>query len=302
MTTAHDPGSRRRARLRRTVLAVSVLDDVDLTPGDDGVVVDGPRPAHLTWDELQDAAGDTSGQAAHRRLSRLLRLHARACAIGDDAAAVLRDQARLLALPPGHAAHPGAGWVLHRPMGGALDCGIGLLGALDDPDEVVPLPPSLVRTAAVPVQVWWPGLVAHASAMGRLAVDRLRRDEQGPRRRTTSAIDHQLVLRPVGGVDVPTLLTTHVVRRYLAASDGSGLRAAAVPMRSRGWYDLARIDPAFVQAAWAATDELERGLPRPVLVTADEVVLAPERIDLRDAPATVDLRDGTARNGRATAG
>ena len=283
MTAAHDPGSRRRARLRRAVLAVSVLDDVDLTPTDDGVVVEGARPAHLTWDDLQLAAGAAPGQSVHQQLSRLLRLHARATALGDDVAEVLREQARLLALPPAHVVHPGPGWVLHRPMGGALDCGIGLLGALDDPDEVVPLPPSLVRAAGVPVQVWWPGLVAHASAMGRLAVDRLRRDELGPRRRGTSAIDHQLVLRPVGGVDVPTLLTTHVVRRYLAGSDGSGMRAAAVPMRSRGWYDLARIDPAFVQAAWAATDELDRGLPRPVLVTADEVVVAPERIDLTDA-------------------
>lgn len=290
MTAAHDAGSRHHARLRRTVLAVSVLDDVDLTPTDDGVLVHGARPAHLTWEELQLAAGETPGQPAHRRLSRLLRLHARACALGDGAPEVLREQARLLALPPGHVAHPGAGWVLHRPMGGALECGLGLLGALDNPDEVVPLPPSLVRAAGVPAQVWWPGLVAHASAMGRLAVDRLRRDAQGPRRRGTSAIDHQLVLRPVGGVDVPTLLTTHVVRRYLADSDGSGMRAAAVPMRNRGWYDLARIDPAFVQAAWAATDELERGLPRPVLVTADEVVVAPERIDLTDAAAAQLLR------------
>jgi hypothetical protein len=167
-------------------------------------------------------------------------------------------------------------------MGGALECGIGLLGVLDDPDEVVPLPPSLVRTADVLVRVWWPGVVEHASSMGRLAVERLRRDEQGARRRGSGAAD-QLVLRPVGGVDVPTLLATHVVRRHLARSDGSGLRAVAAPMRSRGWYDLARIDPAFVQAAWAATDEVDRGLPRPVLVTADEVVAAPERIDLTDA-------------------
>lgn len=284
MTPAHGPGTRRTLRLRRAVLAVSVLDDVDVRPTDDGVVVDGPRPARLDWDEVRLALGDVPEALAHRRLSRWLRLHAVAATLGDDAASTLRGSARLLALPLDHADHPGAGWSLHRPMGGALECGIGLLGVLDDPDEVVPLPASLVRTAEVPVRVWWPGLVAHASSMGRLAVDRLHRDDPGRRRRVrcTSSTDDQLVLRPVGGLDVPTLLATHVVRQHLAASDGSGMRAVAVPMRSRGWYDLARVDPAFVQAAWSATDELERGFRRPVLVTEDEVVAAPERIDVTD--------------------
>ena len=289
MTSTPAPGSRRHVRLRRAVLAVSVLDDVDLEPTDDGVVVHGARPTHVTWDELSRAAGTGPGPLAQHRLSRTLRLHARAAALGDDAVEVLRGSARLLALPSDHAAHPGAGWTLHRPMGGALECGIGLLGALDDPDELVPVPPSLVRTAGVPVRVWWPGLVAHASTMGRLLVDRLRRDSHGTRR-PAAVTDNQLVLRPVGGVDVPTLLTTHVLRSHLARSDGSGMRAVAVPMRSRGWYDLARIDPAFVQAAWSATDELERGLSRPVLVTADEMVLAPERIDLTDRASAALLR------------
>jgi hypothetical protein len=31
----------------------------------------------------------------------------------------------------------------------------------------------------------------------------------------------------------------------------------------------------FVGAAWSATDELDRGVPRPLLVTADEVGTAP---------------------------
>jgi hypothetical protein len=52
------------------------------------------------------------------------------------------------------------------------------------------------------------------------------------------------------------------------------MRAVAVPMRSRGWFDLARIDPPFVAAAWTATAAPQRGLPRPALVTADEVCLA----------------------------
>jgi hypothetical protein len=100
--------------------------------------------------------------------------------------------------------------------------------------------------------------------MGALAVERLARD--GRRR--------QAVIRPVGGCDVLTLLTSRDLRRYLATEDGSGMRAVAAPMRSRGWYDLARVDPTFVAAAWAATDESERGVRRPLLVTADEVALA----------------------------
>jgi hypothetical protein len=45
-------------------------------------------------------------------------------------------------------------------------------------------------------------------------------------------------------------------------------------MRSRGWFDLARIDPAFVGAAAAATEPELRGVLRPLLVTTDEVGLA----------------------------
>ena len=47
------------------------------------------------------------------------------------------------------------------------------------------------------------------------------------------------------------------------------------PTRSRGWVDPRRADPAFVAAAWAATDVEERGSARPLLVTAEEVVQAP---------------------------
>ena len=202
---------------------------------------------------------------------------------------VLRGSARLLALPADHAAHPGAGWSLHRPMGGALECGIGLLGALDDPDELVPLPPSLVRTAGSRCASGGPASWRTPRRWGGCSSTGSGATPHGTRR-PAAATDSQLVLRPVGGVDVPTLLTTHVLRSHLARSDGSGMRAVAVPMRSRGWYDLARIDPAFVQAAWSATDELQRGLSRPVLVTADEVALAPERIDLTDRATAALLR------------
>ncbi len=266
--------------LRRAVLAVSVLDDIDLTPRRQGVVLDGRDrsvPVRLSWRVLAAAhgPGPVGSPVAHRRLSLCLQMHRVVADLGPEAAKVLRRATRALALPPDHAIHPGPGWVREHQMGGALDLGTGVVGLLSTSAEVVPLPPSVAWAAGLDLGTWWPQMVAHAEGMGHLAVSRLRRDHHPRGARGAAATDDQAVLRPVGGVDVPTLLTTRSVRRYLASSDGSGMRAMAAPMRSRGWYDLARVDPAFVSAAWAATDEWERGLRRPLLVTADEVVLAP---------------------------
>ena len=113
--------------------------------------------------------------------------------------------------------------------------------------------------------------------MGELTVARLRRDGVG-------------VITPMGGCDVVTLMGARSLRAYLALSDGTGMRAVAVPMRTRGWFDLARIDPAFVVAAAAATDEVDRGFWRPLLVTCDEVGLAAPGGDL----TTIVLRDPAA--------
>jgi hypothetical protein len=94
-----------------------------------------------------------------------------------------------------------------------------------------------------------------------------------------------------------TLLGSRTLRAALGAMDGTGLRAVAVPMRNRGWLDLTRIDPAFTSAAAAATEATDRGFERPLLVTVDEVTLAPAggrpaEIVLRDpATASPDLRD-----------
>jgi hypothetical protein len=62
-------------------------------------------------------------------------------------------------------------------------------------------------------------------------------------------------------------------------------------MRSRGWLDLSRVDPAFSAAAARLTATEERGFSRPLLVTAEEVALAPEGGDVV-RPA---LEDGLAR-------
>jgi hypothetical protein len=76
-----------------------------------------------------------------------------------------------------------------------------------------------------------------------------------------------------------------------------GMRTVAVPMRSRGWLDLNRIDPAFSTAAAHLTALEERGFERPLLVTREEVVIARAdgdtvRAGLEDKLATVvDIRD-----------
>ncbi len=110
--------------------------------------------------------------------------------------------------------------------------------------------------------------------MGQLTVTRLERDGSG-------------VIGPMGGCDVVTLMGARSLRRHLATADGTGMRAVAVPMRARGWFDLARIDPAFVVAAAAATDDVDRGFWRPLLVTCDEVGIAAPGGDL----TTIVLRD-----------
>jgi hypothetical protein len=72
--------------------------------------------------------------------------------------------------------------------------------------------------------------------------------------------------------------------------------AAVVPMRRRGWTRLALIDPAFGPAAAAATHDEERGFRRPVLLTPDEITLAPEG----GRPAQIVLRDPAAAEPWAT--
>ena len=269
-------------RLRSAVLAVSVLDDLDLTPTTTGVRLHGSSPVEIGWDEVAEAVGthEPTGAVARRRLAATLQLHRAVAEAGPDAAALLGSAARLLALPADHALHPGPSWTQRVQRGGAVTCGVGVTGLTSDPDDVVPLPARVAAAAGARVQDWWPGLVVHAERMGRLVVARLHRDHGAPSARGGASPSRrpagphrQAVLRPVGGVDVPSLLTTATLRAHLAGADGTGMCAVAVPMRSRGWYDLAHVDPAYVAAAWSLTDPWDRGLDRPVLVTADEVVL-----------------------------
>jgi hypothetical protein len=265
--------------LRRCVLAVCVLEDISLVPDAEGIRLEagdsGDLP--LPWAEIATAVGplDPESDVARRRLRDWLRIRAFFAELGDAAAWRAELAAVPVGLPLDHPMHPGPAWVRQPVLGGAIDLGIGLRGLVgDDPDYIAVLAPELATAVGLRTASWWPALRARLEEMGRLTVARLERDAAG-------------VIMPMGGCDVVTLLGARSLRAYLARSDGTGLRAVAVPVRTRGWFDLARIDPAFVAAAAAATDDADRAFWRPLLVTQEEVGLAAPGGDL----TTIVLRD-----------
>jgi hypothetical protein len=257
--------------LRRLVLAVSVLDDVDLVPFDDGVLLAGVTPVEVSWLELRRtlAGADPDDDLGRSRVRAWLRGRRIAADTHPDH---LREMARPVGLPVDHPLHPGLDWVRERVLGDTVDLGFGFVGVGSDPDEVVVIPQGALDAAGVDPAPWWPVARDYLERMGAVAAQRLADSS---------------TLRPIGDCDVLTLLASRKLREALCAQDGTGMRAAAVPMRRRGWLDLTRIDPAFTAAAASATAPEERGFARPVLLTVDEVALAPEG----GRPAELVLRD-----------
>jgi hypothetical protein len=262
--------------LRRLALAVCVLDDVDMEPLDDGVLLTGANqePVEVSWREMRRAlaGAELEGDVARMRVRSYLT--GRRIAADRDLDE-LRQRARPVGLPVDHPLHPGLDWVRHRVLGGAIDLGFGFVGVGPDPDEVVIIPQGALDAAGVDPAPWWPVARDYVERMGAIAAQRL--------------VDVAM-LRPIGDCDVVTLLASHTFRTALCNQEGTGMRAAAVPMRRRGWLDLSRIDPAFTIAAAAATDEQARGFSRPLLITVDEVTLSlaggrPAEIELRDKAA-----------------
>jgi hypothetical protein len=265
--------------LRRAVLGVTLQDDGvlgDLQVRDAGVVLPGNEgldELSVPWGELLLASGDPTGAdpAAGRRIARWLRLrvllHAHlsdGSTDGDKAGrAWVLARIRPRALPFDHALSPGASWPRGRVLGGALETGLALRGVDDDgrpdPDAVGLLPAGVLVAARVDLGEACARAERYLQDMATLAADRLRRDPTA-------------VLRPLGDADVLTLLSAREFR--VALVDGMGMRSAAIPSRSRGWLDLGRLDPAFALSAALLTDADDRGFPRPVLVTADEVTMA----------------------------
>lgn len=268
-------------QLRRGVFAVSVLNDVDLLLTDRGVLLTGDPSVEVHWAQCVSAVGaaDPESDLGRSLLDRWLRL-GRWVATGADPSTV-----RPLGLPVGHPLHPGQGWAYEHVLGGALDVGLAVVG-LDgaDPDRVLALPPGVLAGADADLGSWRSAARDYLERMGRLAADRWR---------SAAATDP---FRPLGDCDVVTLLGSRAFRNALATAQG-GMCPIAAPMRTRGWTDLRRIDPAFSVAAAAATDERDRGFDRPLLITADEVQVVrpggrPAHIELRDATPTPGwLRD-----------
>ncbi len=241
------------AALRRGLLAVSVVWDLDLEPAHDGVRLPGARPLLVPWAEcvVALAGADPEHPDGHARLHRWLRARRRAADLDPS---VLRAALCPVGLPRDHVLHPGPGWVCSPVLGGALDLGLGALG-LDPvaPRTVVPLP----RTAVDDAGQAWTAVRDRLEQLGTVAAGLLGQDTGG-------------VLRPVGDADVVTLLGARSLRTALSHAQG-GMAGVVVPMRRRGWTRLRLVDPAFGPAAAAATAAPDRGFARALLVTADEV-------------------------------
>jgi hypothetical protein len=275
-----------RPELRIDLLAISVLHDLDLTVGPDGILLPGLPAVELGWAECEralDGARPGTDPARHRLALWLLARRRLADLVPAGAGTVpatesgLLDRARPIGFPVGHPCHPGPSWVAHRVLGEAVEVGLGLRGLDPDrPDEVVPVAADLLAAASLDDTGCWGVALRYLDAMAAVAAERWRRSPAQP-------------LRPVGDCDVVTLLASRVLRGALAGACG-GMCACVVPMRTRGWTELRRVDPAFAVAAAAATSDEQRGFDRPLLVTADEVGLAvgggrPAEIALRDAEA-----------------
>jgi hypothetical protein len=176
--------------------------------------------------------------------------------------------------------HPGLDWVRVRVLGDALDLGLGFVGIQPgQPDRVTLMPQGAIDAAGLAdvAGAWWLRAANYLEQMGAVAAERFFRDRSA-------------VLRPMGDCDVVTLLGSWTFRAALAGSAG-GMRPVVVPMRTRGWAEVHRIDPAFGPAAAAATDPVDRGFPRPLLVTPEEVAMVRP-----GGTATIAVADPVAEN------
>ncbi|HTL23126.1 MAG TPA: hypothetical protein VL281_03730 [Mycobacteriales bacterium] len=277
MTRHGRPAPPSTTELRRGVLGVSVLNDLDIEPNRQGVRLTGSPRVFVSWVECRRALDGLHPEtdAGRERLARWLQARRW---VADRSRLELVERVRPVGLPHDHPLHPGAGWVRAQVLGDALDLGMGFVD-LDpsDPDRVVLAPPPALDAAGMDAGVLWSHAREHLEQLGALAASRLGTDRRG-------------TIRPLGDCDVVTLLGARTLRVAIAQAAG-GMGTVVAPMLRRGWTQLALVDPAFGPAAWAATAPLERGFPRPLLVTRDELVLAspggrPEDLALRETAVT----------------
>lgn len=271
-------------QLRRAALAVAVIHDVDLDPAPGGVLLRGDRPLKVRWAECRRAlaGSDAESDKGRRDLARWLQWRRW---LADHPMEVLAELARPYGVAVESEQHPGMDWVRRRVMGDTLEVGLGFVG-LDpaSPEKVHPVPQQVLLAAGIDPTPWWPTALIYLERMGEMAAERIARNPDEP-------------LRPMGDCDVVTLLASRILRDALVRPSDGGMRTVAVPMRTRGWLDLNRIDPAFSATAARIASDDERGFDRPLLLTREEVVIARDepgvvRSALEDRLVpTVDMRD-----------
>jgi hypothetical protein len=261
------------------------MHDIDLLPSPNGIVLTGKREIPISWAEIRRALAGAVPESpeGRERLKTWIELRRW---LDDRSLDDLAERARPYGASVESPMHPGLDWVRRRVLGDALDLGFGFVG-LDParPDLVIPIPHQLLRAGGIEVSPWWPTAVVYLERMGEMAAERIGRSPLAP-------------LRPMGDCDVVTLLGSRTLRQAIVEGVADGMRTVAVPMRSRGWLDLNRIDPAFSAAAARLTVVEERGFDRPLMVTREEVVIAredgdPVRTAGLDEPIAdvIDIRD-----------
>lgn len=248
----------------RLVRAVRALDGMGAEPSPAGVLL--PGGPLVDWEDVAQALGDDDpiAPAPRVRLTLLLRLRGLVHALGPGAGTAILQAARPLALPPGHALHPGPRWIREPVPGGLLDLGLGVSGLLPGQDSVIPVPPSVVAACGVTAEDAWAGLLPLVERLGGFALDRL----EGPAHEPSAVTG-------VGGCDALTLLALAPVRQGLQADHRPGPFSA--PSRDRVWVGAAAADHAYVRAVWILTAPAHRGLLEPMTVGSSGIVPHPAR-------------------------
>ena len=255
------------------MLGVSVLHDLDIEPNKQGVRLTGKPTVFVPWVECRRALAGIHPETDEGR-ERLARWLLARRWVADRSRLELVERVRPVGLPHDHPLHLGREWVRRNVLGDALDLGLGFVD-LDpaDPDRVLLAPPPALDAAGLDANLLWEHAQTYLEQMGTLASASLGSDRRG-------------TLRPVGDCDVVTLLGARSLRAAIAERAG-GMGTVVAPMLRRGWTEMALVDPAFAPAAYAATPPVERGFPRPTLVTRDELVVAtpggrPDDLPMRD--------------------
>lgn len=249
-----------RMQLRQCGLAVAVLVDIDVSPADRGLLVDGVPSVLVTWKECRRALAGRDSDAAEGRTA-LARWLLRRRWLADHTYDDLSERARPVGLPVDHDLHPGLDWVRTRVHGDVLDLGLGFVGLQPGhPDRVIIVGQGILDAAHLDGGEWWMRARGYLEQMGERAAERWHRDRNA-------------VVRPMGDCDVVTLLGARSFRSAITGGPAGGMQPVVAPMRTRGWIDISRIDPAFGPAAAAATEPVDRGFARPLLVTELEVTM-----------------------------